>query len=97
LEVLRELGNLYFFQRKSDKAGEILAKALEGSRHVLGNRHPDTLRNMHMLGAVYENIGRIDEAESLYIEALNACEQVLGPDHEDTIICMCCFGLLRKK
>jgi serine/threonine protein kinase/tetratricopeptide (TPR) repeat protein len=96
IEVLRELGYLYFFRRERHKAEDILKKSLRYSRDVLGNRHPATLRNMHMLGAVLENLGQDQEAESLLYEALEGCEQVLGPNHEDTMICLGCLGILHK-
>ena len=50
-------------------AEELYGDALAVFRRVLGAEHPDTLRAMRNLSAVYRGLGRDDEAEHLLDEA----------------------------
>ena len=60
------------------------SQALENSRRVLGEEHPDTLKFMSGLAFVYLQQGRYEEAEPLSKKALEIRRRVLGEEHPDT-------------
>ena len=61
------------------------AQALQLSREVLGERHPDTLTSLNNLAVLYESQGRYGEAEPLFEQALQLRREVLGERHPDTL------------
>ena len=62
-----------------------MSVALEKRKRVLGGDHPDTLRGMCDLGALYSEMDRLDETERLWRTALEGQKRVLGEDHMDTL------------
>lgn len=52
---------------------------------TLGDKHPDTIRSMARLAAVYHALGRYEEAERISVEALALRREILGDKHPDTI------------
>lgn len=54
-------------------------------QEMLGEKHPDTIRSMASLAAVYHDQDRYTEAERLGIQALDLQREVLGERHPDTI------------
>ena len=58
---------------------------LDTRRRALAPEHPDTLRNMSDLGAVYHDEGKDELAEPLLVKALEARRRVLGPENPDTL------------
>ena len=72
-------------QGKYKEAGAVAEKALSLAQRVLGREHPDTLRSVNNLAALYQAQGRLAEAEPLYKRALEAYERVLGREHPDTL------------
>ncbi len=88
------LGFLYYFWNRAAVAEPFAVKALEGSRRVFGNRHPETLKNMSLLGSVYMPLNRREADDLLTTSWKTAC-QILGPKHEDTLLYGCVLGVLR--
>ena len=67
---MSDLAALYVSQGRYDEAEPLYREALQLSREVLGERHPDTLGIMNNLAALYQSQGRYGEAEPLYTEVL---------------------------
>jgi tetratricopeptide (TPR) repeat protein len=61
-----------------------LLEALETSKRIRGDDHPNTLGSTNNLANLYVNQGRYDEAEPLLLEALETSKRVLGDDHPYT-------------
>ena len=72
--------------RGNSAEATMIAQQALGSERVLGKEHPDTLKSVNNLAALYQRQGRYSEAEPLYKRALEARERVLGPEHPDTLV-----------
>jgi len=59
-------------------------RALATRERILGPEHPETMRGLNNLAALYYVQGKYQEAESLYQRALEIRERILGPEHPDT-------------
>ena len=59
-EALSGLGQL-------NDSAQWLEVALAARRRILGFEHPHTLRNMHKLGIVYGQLGRVGEAREMQL------------------------------
>jgi hypothetical protein len=59
-------------------------QAVAGREKVLGERHPDTIRCMENLAAMYHDQGRSKEVEEINVEVLEL-QEVLGERHPETI------------
>lgn len=81
-------------QRKLSESELYRREALEKSRRVLGEEHPDTLININSLGRLLAEQGRQSEAEPYYREALEKSRRVLGQEHKDTLTAMINLGRL---
>jgi hypothetical protein len=64
---------------------------MEATQKIVGEEHPDTLRNMHDLAMTYRDRGQRKEMEELHDQALKlqvpvleVREKVLGLEHPDT-------------
>jgi tetratricopeptide (TPR) repeat protein/tRNA A-37 threonylcarbamoyl transferase component Bud32 len=62
-----------------------LERAVEVSRRVLGEEHPDTLRSVNTLALLYQQQGQLADAEPLFAQALAVRRRVLGEEHPDTL------------
>ncbi|KAF4959264.1 hypothetical protein FSARC_10780 [Fusarium sarcochroum] len=57
-------------------------------RHVLGEKHPDTISSMSGLATTYHGLGRYNEAESIVSEGLKLRQEMLGERHPKTFSSM---------
>jgi serine/threonine protein kinase len=80
-EAYRDLGQYQNAERQ-------LNEALRLKREALGDDHPDTLKTISLLGAVYQAQLRYDEADSMYQQALNGQRKALGDHHPSTLVTM---------
>ncbi len=85
-EVCLSLGNAYFSLGEYTKATQMLSRALEIRRSVLGTENPETLRSAIELAMTYRKVERFDEAEKLFLDTIEVAERVLGPEHPDTMM-----------
>ncbi|XP_046855153.1 nephrocystin-3-like [Xenia sp. Carnegie-2017] len=76
-----ELGNLYDYMGKYDKAKSYHEKALEIEKQSLGPCHVNVAGSLNNLGLVYSKIGNYDKAIEFYEKALEIKKQSLGPNH----------------
>jgi tetratricopeptide (TPR) repeat protein len=71
------------------KEAEMLEnKVVDTRNRILGVEHPDTIRAMANLAAIYQHLGKYTEAEELQIQVLDARNRILGVEHRDTINAM---------
>ncbi|MEM9154176.1 MAG: tetratricopeptide repeat protein, partial [Cyanobacteria bacterium P01_F01_bin.33] len=56
-------------------------QALELSKELLGQKHPDVATSLNNLAALYESQGRYEQAEPLYQQALELRKELLGHKH----------------
>ena len=61
-----------------------MLEAVETSKRVRGDDHPDTHGSTNNLAVLYMSQGRYDEAEPLMLEVLETSRRVLGDDHPYT-------------
>ncbi|KAG9093064.1 hypothetical protein FRC06_011684, partial [Ceratobasidium sp. 370] len=54
-------------------------------RPALGDKHPETLKNMSMLATIYAHQGRWKDAEILRIQVLASRQEILGPGCQETL------------
>ncbi len=78
-DILRDLG-------MTERAEELLVRAVELRRELLGDPHPDTLEALNSLGSLRLFQSRMAEAEACFREVHGARLAQLGGGHEDTLI-----------
>ena len=71
-------------QRKYKEAIPIAEKAVETGKRIRGAEHPDTAKELNLLGRLYQEVGAYAKAEPLYDEALQIRQKALGREHPDT-------------
>jgi tetratricopeptide (TPR) repeat protein len=78
---LNQLALLYKSQGRYDEAEPLYLQALELSKRLLGDNHPDVATSLNNLAYLYESQGRYDEAEPLYLQALELDKRLWGDNH----------------
>src|SRR5690606_24230896 len=78
-DILRDLG-------MTERAEELLVRAVELRRELLGDPHPDTLEALNSLGSLRLFQSRMAEAEACFREVHGARLAQLGEGQEDTLI-----------
>jgi tetratricopeptide (TPR) repeat protein len=58
-------------------------QALDLSRELLGERHPQVASSLNNLASLYSSQGRYEAAEPLYQQALELRRELLGERHPD--------------
>ncbi|QDT96282.1 FxSxx-COOH system tetratricopeptide repeat protein [Gimesia aquarii] len=72
----------YFYQvGEYEEAEPLYLQAMEISRTVLGENHPDFATSLNNLASLYTSQGRYEEAEPLYLQAKEIRRTVLGENH----------------
>lgn len=84
-ELTGTIGMVYYSLGLYARSEQLLAKALETRKRLLGPDDPATLDNAMNLANAYWQEGRYTEAEPLHQATLEAQRRVLGPDHPDTL------------
>jgi tetratricopeptide (TPR) repeat protein len=83
-----DVANVYRGLGHYEKAEDILLRAFDVQKRVLGEEHPETLSCLFTLARVTANLGRLDEAEGLYLRVLDLRRRVLGEQHLKTLATM---------
>ncbi|MDJ0838766.1 MAG: serine/threonine-protein kinase [Acidobacteriota bacterium] len=79
------LSDTYKNLGEHQKAAELVQKALDIRREVLGEDHPDTLKAASHLASIYYYLSRTADAEALIDRTLAAQIAVLGERHRETL------------
>jgi tetratricopeptide (TPR) repeat protein len=82
---MANLASTYRSQDRWEEAELLEVHVLEASRTMLGENHPDTLRNMANLASTYWNQDRWEEAKLLEVQVLETSKTKLGENHPDTL------------
>lgn len=85
--ALNDLGALYAQRGLSDRAQDLLTRAVDLKRQTIGERHPDVAVTLNNLAIVHKRRGEFERAVSLYQDALGIFEQALGSEHPKTLAC----------
>ncbi|MEM9826074.1 MAG: protein kinase [Planctomycetota bacterium] len=85
INILLELGRVFFNIESYDQAEQAFAKALQLSTDERGDFDPLTTTAMDQLGMTYIRVQKHDLAKPLLTRAYEIQTQTLGPEHEDTI------------
>ncbi len=81
--TISSLAYLYYLQGRYNQAEPLFRQALELSKRLLGENHPDVAANLDNLAELYESQGRYDQAEPLLLQALELRKRLLGEEHPD--------------
>lgn len=82
--LLNNIGLVCNSQGEYNKALKFFQKALEISKKVLRENHPNIATNYNNIGTVYDIQGDYKEALNLFQKALEIKKKVLGENHPDT-------------
>ena len=89
--------------RNFDGAVALLREVLQARRETLGDRHPDTVRSIYLLGLLLHTHSReleaqrkLEGAATLLGEALQGMRETLGTSHPDTLGAMTRLASLLK-
>ncbi len=88
------LGRTYEAVGVYEKSIAELEQSLDIQQHILGPDHPDTLKTLNSLSAVFIRIGKYADAEKVLLDAIERQKRVLGAEHPDTIISMHNLGVV---
>ena len=84
----RNFGLAFYEAGQWKEAERLLLQAMQTTKRVLGEEHPDTLAAMGNLAATYRNQGKWKEAEELQVYVMQTTKRVLGEEHPDTLSAM---------
>ena len=86
--LLNQIGTFLNEQGEYKEARELIERALQLKRKVLGEEHPSTITSVNNLASLYVRQGRYGEAKPLYEQGLRLRRKVLGEEHPDTLTSM---------
>jgi tetratricopeptide (TPR) repeat protein len=75
------LGNIMAAQQRWEEAEADFARALDQTREVWGNEHPNTAKVLINLAGARRRRGRAEDAERIAGVAIEMLERLVGPDH----------------
>ena len=87
-------GMLLQEQGKLSESEPYRREALEKSRRVLGEEHPDTVLAIKNMGFLLQEEGKLSEAEPYFREVLEKQRRVLGEEHPFTLVSTVNMGYL---
>jgi len=88
------LGRTYEAVGVYEKSLAELEQSLDIQQRVLGPDHPDTLKTLNSLSAVFIRVGKYPDAEKVLLDVIQRQKRVLGAEHPDTIIAMHNLGVV---
>jgi tetratricopeptide (TPR) repeat protein len=86
LDIVNNLGILYWKQGKLALAEQIYKQALRGYETALGAEHISTLDIVNNLGTLYADQGKLALAEQIYERALRGYKTAISADNITTYI-----------
>jgi len=81
--MFQEIGRAYRTLGRYDRAEPLVARALEMTRRIYGERHPEVASSLNQQGMLLKEQGDYAAAESLYHQALEIQRETLGGGHPD--------------
>ncbi|MDJ0733398.1 MAG: tetratricopeptide repeat protein [Nostocaceae cyanobacterium] len=80
---LNNLALLYKSQGKYEQAEPLYLQALELTKSILGENHPNYARSLNNLAGLYYSQRKYEQAEPLFLQALELTKSILGENHPD--------------
>jgi len=93
-ELLLTLGEVYRSLGLYDAARPLVEKSVALRRAQLGDRSPETLGAINLLGGIQQDEGKLPEAEASFREALEGQRSVLAAGDPDVLTSINNLGLL---
>jgi tetratricopeptide (TPR) repeat protein len=81
--LLTYLARIYKYQQRDAEAEKFYKLALEITKQLVGENHPDVATHLNNLALFYFEKVRHSEAESLFIQALELTKSFCGEEHLD--------------
>ncbi|MEG4625212.1 tetratricopeptide repeat protein [Microcoleus sp. w1-18aA5] len=81
--LLNYLARIYKHQQRDAEAEKFYKLALEITKQLVGENHPDIAKHLNNLALFYLDRSRHSEAESLFIQALELTKSFCGEEHLD--------------
>ena len=81
--LLNYLARIYKHQQRDAEAEKFYKLALEITKQLVGENHPDIATHLNNLALFYLDRSRHSEAESLFIQALELTKSFCGEEHLD--------------
>ena len=81
--LLNYLARIYKYQQRDAEAEKFYKRALEITKQLVGENHPDVATHLNNLALFYFEKVRHSEAESLFIQALELTKSFCGEEHLD--------------
>jgi eukaryotic-like serine/threonine-protein kinase len=88
LKLIQGLSHGYFFNWQVAKAERLTVDALERSRSVLRENHPQTGILTITLGHIYSQLNQFEKAEALALRSLELRRRILGEENPRTLSCV---------
>ena len=85
LDVINNLGNVYYDQGRPEAAEYMYQQALKGYTRIRGSGHVLTADTVYNLGRLYHHQGKLEAAEEMYVRALRNYHEIWGPDHTSSL------------
>ncbi|KAF8177900.1 hypothetical protein K438DRAFT_1605615 [Mycena galopus ATCC 62051] len=83
-----QYADIYYYAGRSTEATKLEINALEKSREILGDDHPNTLTAMNNLANTYCSLGQFKDAEQMQLVVLEKRRKILSDKHPDTLTAM---------
>jgi tetratricopeptide (TPR) repeat protein len=86
--TLASLASALSAQGRIGEAEKLNIEAIERSKEILGEEHPDTLKMMGNLATTYSEQGKLEAAELLELQVLEKTKRNVGEGHPSTLASM---------
>jgi tetratricopeptide (TPR) repeat protein len=83
--TLASLASALSAQGRIGEAEKLNIEAMERSKEILGEEHPDTLKMMGNLATTYSKQGKLEAAELLELQVLEKTKRNVGEGHPSTL------------
>ena len=94
LDIVNNLGILYYKQNKITEAEAMYIPALNGKEKTWGAEHTSSLAIVNNLGVLYADQSKMAEAEEMLLRALKGYEKIWGTEYTPTLGMFNNLGLL---
>ncbi|MDJ0680263.1 MAG: tetratricopeptide repeat protein [Xenococcaceae cyanobacterium MO_167.B52] len=95
-DSLNNLAELYQSQEKYQQAELLCRQALELTKKLLGEEHPDVAGSLNNLALLYKLQKKYQQAEDSYFQALELTKKLLGEEHPSVAASLNNLALLYK-
>lgn len=87
-QLMDFMGKVYWHLGLLPQSSELLSRAVDIRRRVLGLQHRDTMDSMNSLAKTLADQGKLQDAQKLFELVFATSRRVLGPSHHTTLTAM---------